>query len=214
MNYEEKEFRSVSSGDLGIEEEDKEEVEKETSENKELFAYMKEILADKVKDVRASKRLRTHPVCLTTEGQVSIEMEKVLQSMPDNQNIQADKVLELKVDHDVFESLKTAFTEDKDKVKLYTNLLYNQAFLIEGLPVNDPVEFTNDICKVMVLIVPPFDKKINRACGMAIYRARFLYRVCYGYSSKSIIRSGRSVRIPSAPRSSNSFIVSSSLMVQ
>src|SRR5690625_530510 len=150
MNYEEKEFRSVSSGDLGIEEEDKEEVEKETSENKELFAYMKEILADKVKDVRASKRLRTHPVCLTTEGQVSIEMEKVLQSMPDNQNIQADKVLELNVDHDVFESLKTAFTEDKDKVKLYTNLLYNQALLIEGLPVNDPVEFTNDICKVMV----------------------------------------------------------------
>src|SRR5690625_7287768 len=111
---------------------------------------MKEILADKVKDERTSKRLRTHTVCLTTEGQVSIEMEKVLQSMPDNQNIQDDKVLELNVDHDVFESLKTAFTEDKDKVKLYTNLLYNKALLIEGLTVNDSDEFTKDNCKMMM----------------------------------------------------------------
>lgn len=150
MNYKEKEFRSVSSGDLGIEEDNKEETKKETEENKDLFDFMKETLSGKVKDVRASKRLRTHPVCLSTEGQVSIEMEKILQQMPDNQNIQADKVLEINVDHDVFESLKAAFAGDKEKVTLYTNLLYNQALLIEGLPVGDPVEFTNDICKVMV----------------------------------------------------------------
>lgn len=151
MSYKEKEFRSVSSGDLGIEDEaDKEETKKETEENKDLFDFMKEALTGKVKDVRASKRLRTHPVCLSTEGQVSIEMEKILQQMPDNQNIMADKVLEINVDHDVFESLKTAFAGDKEKVTLYTNLLYNQALLIEGLPVGDPVEFTNDICKVMV----------------------------------------------------------------
>lgn len=147
--YEEKEFRSVSSGDLGIEDEENEEVEKEEKDSQELFDYMKEVLADKVKGVKASKRLRTHPVCLTTEGEVSIEMEKILQANPENPDIQADKVLEINLDHDVYASLKEAFENDKDKVKLYTNILYNQALLIEGLPVNDPVAFADDICKVM-----------------------------------------------------------------
>ncbi|QQZ09074.1 molecular chaperone HtpG [Heyndrickxia vini] len=150
MNYKEKEFKSVSSGDLGIEEESEKQSESEEKESKELFDYMKEVLADKVKSVRASKRLKSHPVCLTAEGEVSIEMEKVLNAMPNNQQVKADKVLEINVNHEVFESLKAAFEQDKDKVKLFTNLLYNQALLIEGLPINDPVEFTNDICKVMV----------------------------------------------------------------
>lgn len=150
MNYKEKEFKSVSSGDLGIEEENKENVETEEKENKDLFDFMKEVLSGKVKDVKVSKRLRTHPVCLTTEGELSIEMEKVLNAMPNNQNIKAEKVLEINVNHEVFQSLKNSFENDKDKLKLYTNLLYNQALLIEGLPISDPVEFTNDICKVMV----------------------------------------------------------------
>lgn len=150
MTYQDKEFRSVSSGDLGIDESDDKDTEKETDANKELFEYMKDLLSGKVKDVRVSKRLRTHPVCLSADGDVSIEMEKVLQSMPDNQNIEADKILEINVDHDVFKSLQTAFDQDKDKAKLYTNILYNQALLIEGLPVEDPVEFTNDMCKVML----------------------------------------------------------------
>ncbi|MBE4908446.1 molecular chaperone HtpG [Bacillus luteolus] len=151
MTYKEKEFKSVSSGDLGIEQEDnKENTEQETNENKELFDYMKELLTGKVKDVRVSKRLRTHPVCLATEGEVTIEMEKILAAMPDNQNIKADKILEINKNHDVFKSLKNAFEHDKEKLNLYTNLLYNQALLVEGLPVGDPVEFTNDICKVMV----------------------------------------------------------------
>ncbi|KQL51495.1 chaperone protein HtpG [Heyndrickxia shackletonii] len=150
MNYKEKEFKSVSSGDLGIEEDNKETTESEQKENKDLFDFMKEVLADKVKDVKVSKRLRTHPVCLTAEGDLSIEMEKVLNAMPNNQNIKAEKVLEINVNHEVFQSLKNAFENDKDKLKLYTNLLYNQALLIEGLPIGDPVEFTNDICKVMV----------------------------------------------------------------
>lgn len=150
MNYKEKEFKSVSSGDLGIEEESEKQTESEEKESKELFDYMKEVLGDKVKNVRASKRLKSHPVCLTAEGEVSIEMEKVLSAMPNNQTVKADKVLEINVNHEVFSSLKTAFEQDKEKVKLFTNLLYNQALLIEGLPINDPVEFTNDICKVMV----------------------------------------------------------------
>lgn len=151
MTYNDKEFKSVSSGDLGIESEDNDEkTEKDNNENKELFDYMKNILQDKVKDVRVSKRLKTHPVCLTAEGDVSIEMEKILNAMPDNQNVKADKVLEINLNHDVFRSLKDAYDKDKEKLDLYTKLLYNQALLIEGLPIHDPVDFTNDICKVMV----------------------------------------------------------------
>ncbi|HLR71561.1 MAG TPA: molecular chaperone HtpG, partial [Pseudogracilibacillus sp.] len=151
MNYKEKEFKNVSSGDLGLEsDEEKKEAEKEASDHKELFEKMNEILSDKVKDVKASKRLRSHPVCFSTEGEVSIEMEKVMQQMPDGQGVKADKVLEINVDHDVFQALKDAYDNDEEKLKLYTNLLFNQAMLIEGLPINDPVDFTNDICKVMV----------------------------------------------------------------
>jgi molecular chaperone HtpG len=150
MNYQEKEFKSVSSGDLGIEEDSQGNTDSEQQENKELFDYMKDVLADKVKAVKVSKRLKTHPVCLSTDGEVSIEMEKVLNAMPNNQNVKADKVLEINPNHEVFQSLKDSFENDKEKLSLYTNLLYNQALLIEGLPIQDPVEFTNDICKVMV----------------------------------------------------------------
>jgi molecular chaperone HtpG len=150
INYKEKEFKSVSSGDLGIEEAENQEESQAENENKDLFDYMKNILSGKVKDVRVSKRLKSHPVCLSTDGEVSIEMEKILKSMPGNQNIKADKVLEINSHHDVFQSLKTAFENDKEKVALFTHLLYNQALLIEGLPIEDPVEFTNNICKVMV----------------------------------------------------------------
>ncbi|MEW9668080.1 molecular chaperone HtpG [Ammoniphilus sp. 3BR4] len=151
MSYKEKEFKSVSSGDLGIEaDETQNNTETEQKENQALFDLMKKVLGDKVKDVRVSKRLKTHPVCLSTEGEVSIEMEKILKAMPNNQNIQADKVLEININHEVFKSLKEAFEKDQEKLNLYTNLLYNQALLIEGLPINDPVEFTNDICKIMV----------------------------------------------------------------
>lgn len=151
MTYKEKEFKSVSSGDLGIEaDNNQKDSDSNEKENKELFDYMKGILSDKVKDVRVSKRLKTHPVCLSTEGEVTIEMEKILKAMPNSQDIKADKILEINVNHEVFQSLKDAFEKDKEKLSLFTNLLYNQALLIEGLPIQDPVEFTNDICKIMV----------------------------------------------------------------
>ncbi len=151
MNYKEKEFKSVSSGDLGIDaDENQEKADEVKNENKELFDYMKNVLSDKVKDVRVSKRLKNHPVCLTADGEVTIEMEKILNAMPDNQNVKAEKVLEINANHEVFQSLKSAFENDKEKLDLYTKLLYNQALLIEGLPIQDPVEFTNDMCKVMV----------------------------------------------------------------
>lgn len=150
MQYKEKEFKSVSSGDLGIEADEKEkDNEKEIEENKELFSFMKETLSDKVKEIKPSKRLKNHPVCLSSEGELSIEMEKILSQMPDNHGIKADKILEININHHVFDTLKSAFESDKEKLKLYTNLLYNQALLIEGLPIEDPVEFTNNICKLM-----------------------------------------------------------------
>ncbi|RUS42629.1 molecular chaperone HtpG [Cohnella sp. AR92] len=150
MSYKEKEFRSVSSGDLGIEpSEDDKASEAEENESKDLFESMNGLLAGKVKKVKASKRLKSHPVCLSTEGDVTIEMEKILKAMPSGQDIQADKVLEINVNHEVYQSLKNAYENDKEKLSLYTNLLYNQALLIEGLPVQDPVAFTNDICKIM-----------------------------------------------------------------
>lgn len=150
MKYKEKEFKSVSSGDLGLDSEaDQQENEAEENDNKELFEAMGSLLEGKVKSVKASKRLKSHPVCLSTEGEVSIEMEKILKAMPNGQDVQADKVLEINTNHEVFKSLK-AQQADQDKLKLYTNLLYNQALLIEGLPIADPVEFTNDICKIMV----------------------------------------------------------------
>ena len=110
---------------------------------------MKEILNGKISAVKISKRLKNHPVCLSNEGDLSIEMEKVLNQMPNSQGIKADKVLEVNANHEVFKVLKDAYEHDKDKLSLYTNLLYNQALLIEGLSISDPVEFTNDICKLM-----------------------------------------------------------------
>ncbi|MCP3777170.1 molecular chaperone HtpG [Paenibacillus sp. MZ03-122A] len=151
LSYKEKEFKSVSSGDLGIEpDENDKETEAEQNDNKELFEYMKGLLEGKVSSVKASKRLKTHPVCLSADGEVTIEMEKILNAMPNNADVKANKVLEINVNHAVFNSLKEAFDKDKEKVNLYTALLYNQALLIEGLPLQDPVEFTNDICKIMV----------------------------------------------------------------
>ncbi|WP_072726348.1 molecular chaperone HtpG [Tepidibacter thalassicus] len=151
MTYKDKEFKSVSSSDLGIETcENEKDSNSEYEGYKEVFEYMKNVLGDKVKDVRISKRLKNHPVCLSNDGEISIEMEKILNTMPNSQNIKADKILEINVNHDIFKTLKECFEKDKEKLKLYTNILYNQSLLIEGLPINDPVAFTNDICKIMI----------------------------------------------------------------
>ena len=150
MNYKEKEFKSVSSGDLGIEDNEvKNETEEEKKETTELFTSMQTILGGKVKSVKASKRLTKHPVCLSNEGELSIEMEKILNTMPNGESVKADKVLEININHDVFNSVKEVYKTDEEKFKLYTDVLYNQALLIEGLSIEDPVEFTNNICKLM-----------------------------------------------------------------
>jgi molecular chaperone HtpG len=148
LNYKEKEFKNISSSDLDIKTEDD---NADTSEeNKELFSFMKESLGDKVKEVRASKRLKTHPVCLATEGEVSIEMEKVLNAMPDNPaDIHAEKILEINTNHPIFEKLKDSYDNDKERLKKLSSVLYNQAMLIEGLTIEDPVQYANDVYELM-----------------------------------------------------------------
>ena len=149
--YKEKSFKSVSSGDLDLGAEDKGETEEaDDDENKQLFTQMESMLSGKVKKVKASKRLKSHPVCLSTEGDMSIEMQKTLQALPNAQKVEAEKVLEINITHSVFQSLKDAQHADEEKFKLYTELLYDQALLIEGLPIEDPVQFTNNICKIMM----------------------------------------------------------------
>ena len=108
---------------------------------------MKDALGDKVTDVRLSSRLKSHPVCLSSEGGLSLEMEKVLNSMPNDQKVKASRVLELNPNHPVFEALEKKF--EPEKVKDYAGLLYDQALLIEGLPIEDPVSFSNAICELM-----------------------------------------------------------------
>ena len=147
--YKEKSFKSVSASDFELDEPEQKTDEADKDVHKALFDRMKEVLGDKVKDIRLSKRLKSHPVCLTSEGGVSIEMEKVLKNMPSGYGITAQKILELNGNHEVFAALKSALDSDPEKFKLYTLLLYNQALLMEGLPVEDPLAFSNDICKLM-----------------------------------------------------------------
>ncbi len=144
--YEEKEFKSVSSGDLGFE---TEETKKENDENKDIFLFMKDALGDKVKEVKASARLKTHPVCITSAGELSIEMEKVLNSMPADQKVKAERILEINVEHAVFTKIKSLYETDKEKLKKYTEVLFGSALLIEGLSVEDPVAFSNMICDLI-----------------------------------------------------------------
>ncbi|MGP1569564.1 MAG: molecular chaperone HtpG [Eubacteriales bacterium] len=146
-------FKSISDADLEIFESDKEkeELAKKEEENKELFEAMKKALEGKVSNVIVSRRLANHPVCLSTSGGVSIEMEKVLNSMHNatGEKISAEKVLEINTNHKIFESLKAAHAQGDEKLAKYAKLLYNQALLIEGLSVEDPLEFSDLICEIM-----------------------------------------------------------------
>ena len=148
--YAEKEFRNISADDLQLQsEEEKKETEKLAADNKELLDYMKEALEGKVKEVRISSRLKKHPVCISTDGMISTEMEKVLNAMPTQEKVKAQRVLELNGEHPVFEKLQALYAGDKDKVRLYAEILYGQALLIEGLSLEDPVAFSQKICEIM-----------------------------------------------------------------
>ena len=153
INYDGKTFKSISDADIDLDtEEEKEEAKKLDEENKDMFAFMQEAISDKVKTVRLSKKLKSHPVCLSSDGgMISIEMEKVLNAMPQNDanRVKAEKALEINPNHEIFGKLKALYADDKDTLKEYTKLLYDQALLIEGLSIDDPVEFANLVCKLM-----------------------------------------------------------------
>lgn len=151
MNYKEKEFRNVSADDLGIDDTTKqEEVKAKEEESADMLKDMTEALNGKATKVILSKRLKSHPVCLTSEGEITLEMEKVLNSMPGDQKIKAQRVLEINPEHEIFSKLQSiAQSGDKDKLAKYANLLYTQALLIEGMEIENPVEFSNLICELM-----------------------------------------------------------------
>ena len=150
-DYKEKAFKNINQGDLDIEsDEEKKELEKVNESNKDLLETLKEALKDQVQDVKVSSRLKSHPVCLVSGEGVSFEMEKVLNQMPDGQNIKAGRILEINPNHQIFTALQSIFEKDKEKVKDYASLLYDQALLIEGFTIDDPVGFSNKICALMV----------------------------------------------------------------
>ena len=150
QTYDEKDFKNISSDDLGLEtEEEKKEAEKQVEDNKGLLDFMTEALDGKVKAVRLSQRLKSHPVCISSEGAITLDMEKVLNAMPATEKVQAQRVLELNANHPIFAKLTQLFENDQEKLKTYSQLLYTQAMMIEGFPVEDPVAFCNQVCQLM-----------------------------------------------------------------
>ena len=151
--YDSKSFKNVNQGDLNLEsEEEKKQVEEKKEENKDLLECLKESLQDKVSDVKLSTRLKTHPVCLSADEGISFEMEKVLAQMPDGNpyGMKAVRILEINPNHAIFNALQNIYTKDKAKVNKYASLLYDQALLIEGFDLEDPIAFSNAICELMI----------------------------------------------------------------
>ena len=148
--YDDHEFINIASEkfDLNTEEE-KEEINKINKDNKKLLDIMKDCLKDKVSNVKFTNSLKTHPVCLTTEGQVSLEMKKVLNAMPTDDKVKANVVLEINENHKIADKIKKLYDTDKEELEKYTKILYSQARLIEGLEIDNPTEITNLICEII-----------------------------------------------------------------
>lgn len=151
QEYEGKKFINVADEKMDLDtEEEKESLQKANESNKDMFTKMKEYLSDKVSNVQFTHRLKNHPVCLTTKGEVSVEMEKVLNAMPNNQNIKADVVMEINESHEISKKLEKLYkAKDYETLEKYTKILYAQARLIEGLSVENPTEISNLVCEVL-----------------------------------------------------------------
>ena len=152
MSYEEKEFRSVGAKDLGLESDaEKEEIKSKEEENKPLCDFIKDALDGAVKEVRLSKRMKNNAVCLTADGEVSLEMEKVFKAMKNASPVPvtAEKVLEINPDHKLFAKLKSLFDSDKDKLKNYAKILYAEALITEGMDIEKPDEFVGVLTEVL-----------------------------------------------------------------
>lgn len=150
MEYDGKKFVNVSEENLDLDtEEEKEEIKKINDANKEMLNSMKEIIGSDISDVRFTHRLKNHPVCLVSEGPVSIEMQKVLNAMPTDQSINAKIILEINSSHKIADKLKELYKSDKEKFNEYTKILYSQSRLIEGLSIENPTEISNLICDLL-----------------------------------------------------------------
>ena len=149
--YKEKNFMNVSDSNFDLSsDEERRELQKKNEDAKDLFNSMKEILGDSVKEIRFTNKLKNHPVCLITEGDVSLEMEKVLNAMPNSENVKANKILEINENHPISKKLKELYeNKEIDKIKNYTKILYAEARLIEGLSIENPTEITNLMCDIM-----------------------------------------------------------------
>ena len=148
--YKGKTFINVSneSTDLSTEEE-KEKINKENTDNKDMLEEMKKVLEGNVEEVKLTNKLKSHPVCLTTTGEVSTSMEKVINAMPTDEKIKANEVLEINASHKIVDKLKDLYKNDKDEFTKYTKVIYYEARLIEGLPIDNPTELSNLMCDIM-----------------------------------------------------------------
>ena len=150
MTYDGKQFLNVATGDLELDsEEEKEELKKENEKNKKMFEEMEKILDKEVESVRFTNRLKNHPICLTSSGNISLEMEKVINAMPTDEKVKAKTAMEINSHHPIAEKLKKLYKNDKETFDHYTKVLYAQARLIEGLPIENPTEISNLICDAL-----------------------------------------------------------------
>jgi molecular chaperone HtpG len=150
-SYEEVPFKSVQQGEADfVDDTKKEDLKVKEKEHKDILKALKKALKDKVKDVKLTARLKDSPVCLVSGEGLSLEMEKILKSMPNQQDVKAEKILEINPDHDLFKAVESVYQKDSNKIDEYASLLYHQAMLIEGLPIEDPTEFSNNLVKLMI----------------------------------------------------------------
>lgn len=148
--YAGKKFINVSSGELDLDtEEEKQELKEKNEAYKDIFAVMKDTLKDEISDIRLTHRLKNHPVCLVSEGNVSLEMEKVMNAMPTDEKVKAKTILEINENHEISKKLEKLYKKDPKELEKYTKILYAQARLIEGLPIQNPTEISNLVCEFL-----------------------------------------------------------------
>ena len=148
--YDDKKFVNVSSNDFDLSsDEEKEELKKSNEDAKDMFTFMKDELGEEVSSIRFTNKLKKHPICLTSEGNITVEMQKVINAMPTDEHVDAKLVLEINENHEIAKKIKDLYDKDKEMLKKYTKILYNEARLIEGLPVENPTELSNLVCELL-----------------------------------------------------------------
>lgn len=148
--YEDKKFINVASNDFDLSSDsEKEELKKKNEEDNKMFTYMKDCIEDKVSEIRYTNKLKKHPLCLTSEGEVTTQMQKVINAMPTDEHVDAKLILEINENHEIAKKIKDLYENDKEMLKKYTKILYDEARLIEGLPIENPTELSSLVCEIL-----------------------------------------------------------------